>query len=50
MKDFSIKERLANIDVMMWQYIGIAFDLLEKIIGMMELRQELLDRENDTEK
>ena len=41
---FSTEERLDNIEEMLIQYIETTFDLLEKIMDMMEARKELINQ------
>ena len=42
------QEQFENVDATLWQYIETAFDLMDKILGLMELRKELLRREETT--
>ena len=44
--NFTSQERLENIDDMIWQYLSISFDLLEKIMDMLEQRQGLIGQNN----
>jgi len=48
MKDlgFTTQERLENIDVMVWQYVDVIFDLVRKVQRLMELKKHLTEQIN----
>ena len=41
---FSAEDQLDNIDEMLIQYIETTFDLLEKIMDIVEMRKELINQ------